>query len=158
MAEYPAPGKIFIPRRARPRFGRGAWEGSVVPASTPTDDMRTADPTPVYPPKPFPVTPVNVTAFSAGNAWRHFVQPIMFEWWNWRNPLNTRVGPYFVAAPQEFHRIVHRRMSRVRRLDRLVPTRRVIYDPQTYGRQGQQTGEVRASTGVPLPDFSYRRR
>lgn len=124
-----------------------------MPSSTPTADMRTGDPTPLDPPRPFPVTPVNVTAFSAGNRWRHFVQPIMFEWWNWRARNNDAI---FVANPAQFTRTVHRRMSRVRRLDRLVPTRRVIYDPQTYGAQGQATGEIR-TPGVALPDFSYRR-
>lgn len=152
MAEMPGPNQ-YIPKRARVILGRGAFAGSRVPASTPTADMRTADPTPLRPPMPFPVTPVNVTAFSAGNRWRHFIQPIMFEWWNWRARNNDQV---FVANPAQFTRTVHRRMSRVRRLDRLVASRRVIYDPDNYGPQGSATGEVRASTS--LPDFSYRRR
>lgn len=154
MAELP--GREFIPRRALPRFGRGAFVGSVVPASTPMADYRVDDPTPTVGPQPFPVTPVNPTAFSAGNRWRHFVQPIPFEWWNWRNPFQTRVGAIFVSNPANHRRIVARRMSRVRRLDKLVASSRVIYDPQTYGPQGQATGELRASQAIP--GFPERRR
>ena len=148
MAELP--GKEFIPVRAQPRFGRGAFRGSVAHASTPTSDMSYADPDPYRPPQPFPVTPVNVTSFSAGNHVRLGVVGIMYEWWYMRRQNN---GMIFVMNPTEHRRIVARRMSRVRRLDRLVANQRVIYDAPSYGPQGDLTGVARG-----LPTFNYRRR
>lgn len=157
--EYPVPRR-YIRARRRP-IGAGAFGGFYGNQSTPIGDARPGGSDPYGAPQPFPVTPVNVTAFSAGNRVKLFVQPIMFEWWNWRNPTNTWRGDIFVANPTQYRRVVHRRMSRVRRLDKLVPTRRVIYDPDTYGRQGKATGEVRVSQQIPgaaLPSFDYRRR
>ena len=148
MAELP--GKQWIPVRAQPRFGRGAFRGSVAHGSTPTSDMRYAAPDAYRPPVIFPVTPVNVTSFSAGNRIRMNVVGIMYEWWYMRRQNN---GDIFVMPPSEHRRIVHRRMSRVRRLDRLVANRRVVYDAPSYGPQGDQTGVTRG-----LPNFDYRRR
>src|SRR5262249_4879273 len=113
MAEFPGDGNVYIPRRylRRTRFGAGAFAGSVVPSSTPTADMRTSDPDSGGPLRPFPVTPVNVTSFSAGNRWRAFVQPIMLEWWNWRH---TMRGDIYVRDPEQMTRIVRRSQARVR--------------------------------------------
>ena len=146
MAELP--GQEWIPVRAQPRFGRGAFRGSVAHASTPKGDIRYANPDPFSPPVPFPVTPVNVTSFSAGNQLRLGVVGMLFEWWNWRS---QNSGAIFVSNPASHTRVVARRMSRVRRLDHLVANRRVIYDAPSYGPQGD-------ATGAGLPSFDYRRR
>ena len=148
MAELP--GQEFIPGAAlqRRQFGRGAWAGSVAPASTMRADERFADPAPFMPPRGFRVTPVNPTSYSAGNKIRLGVVGIMLEWWRFRRPMR---GDIFVANSDQFHRVVARRMSRVRRLDRVVPNRRVTYEAQSYG-----SSEARTATG--LPNFSRRRR
>ena len=146
MAELP--GKMWIPVRAQPRFGRGAFRGSVSHASTPISDMTFADPSPYHPPVPFPVTPVNVTSFSAGNKVRLGLVGFMYEWWSSRPRNNSQI---FVAPISDHRRIVARRMSRVRRMDHLVASRRVIYDAPTYG-------DSSTATDTGLPTFTYRRR
>lgn len=146
------PGNMYIPVRAQPRFGRGAFRGSVSHASTPTSDMAYADPAPYRHPGGFAVTPVNVTSFSAGNHVRLGVVKLMYEWWYARPRSN---GQIFVMQPSDHRRTVARRMSRVRRLDHLVGNRRVIYDAPSYGPQGDETGVARTSG---LPDFNFNRR
>lgn len=103
-------------------------------------DTRIADPMPVTPPRPFPVVPVNVTAFSAGNRFRAFIQTIGYEWWNWRYRMS---GDIFVSSPESHRRIVHRRMAEPRRLTKVVPNQRVVYEAPSYGPQGDVTGLVR---------------
>lgn len=132
MAELPQPE--FIPPAALPRFGRASFAGTVMPRSTMVSDTRRiADPTPVSPPKGFPVAPVNVTAFSAGNRHRHFVMGVPFEWWNWRHFMS---GDIFVADSARFHRVVTRRMARPRRLDKVVANKQVVYQAPQYGEDG----------------------
>lgn len=143
MAELPQPE--WIPGAALPNFGRGAFRGFIAPNSTMVSDTRRiADPTPVRGPDGFPVAPVNVTSFSAGNRFRHFVMGVPFEWWNWRHLMS---GDIFVANSDQFHRVPSRRMARVRRLDKVVANKQVVYQAPQYGEDGPA-----------LPLFVRRRR
>lgn len=138
MAELP--GEQFTPERALPRFGRSAWRGSIAPAWHGMADTRIGDPMPVTPPRPFPVVPVNVTAYSAGNRFRAFIQTIGYEWWNWRHRMT---GDVFVADSAQFTRYPARRMAEPRRLTKVVPNQRVVYEAPSYGPQGNTSGLVR---------------
>lgn len=151
MAELPS--AEFIPERALPRFGRGAFRGSVAPHSTPTGDARFGDPAPFVRPHPFVVAPVNPTSFSAGNKVRLGVVGMMMEWWRFRRPMS---GEYFVANGEQYTRHVARRMARVRRLDRTVASRRVTYEAPSYGPQAGPDSGAAATSG--LPNFGRRRR
>src|SRR5574340_872791 len=93
-----------IPGAALPNFARGkpqAWRGSIAPdPNTVGDTRRIADPFYRSAPVSFPVVPVKVTAFSAGNRWRHFITMIPVEWWKWQTDKMTRDGEFFVVHPE----------------------------------------------------------
>lgn len=130
------PGVQFIPARVRPRLrhrGGRAFAGSRAPSSTPVSDRAIADPAIFRAPDPFPVLPPSHTATSAGNKVRRGIVGILHEWWWFRTRMS---GDIFVSSPPEHRRIVARRMARVRRYDRLVPSRQVTYRAGSYGEEG----------------------
>lgn len=128
------PGQTFIPQRAYPRLrnqmGPAFFQGPS--DSTPVADRRLIETKPRRPPDPFPLAPVSVTSFSAGNRIRLGVVGVLAEWWINRHRMS---GQIFVDPEIHHRRIVARRQARVRKLDRLVASQQVAYSPLSYGEK-----------------------
>lgn len=135
-----------IPSRALPRFGAGAFRGSIAPSSTPVDDRDITAPEPVA----IPIGPtagiraVNVTGFSAGNSFRAGVVGMLEEWWRWRTPMSDEI---YVGPPQT--RSIERAMAPPRRLTKVVANRRTFYEAPEYG---QPSDVFAVETGEDLAD------
>lgn len=117
------------PAAARPRFGAGAFRGTVEPNSigvlhpaSVTDPATKLSPT-------AGIRPVDVTSFSAPNQLRLGVLRIIEEWWRWRTPFS---GDYFVG-PSVTRAVVARGMRPQGRFSKLVPSKPNLYEPAMYG-------------------------
>lgn len=79
---------------------------------------------------PLHIRAVRVTDASYGNRVRLGIVEMMREWWRWRTPMR---GEIFRRDFKDYETIP-RMMQAPRRLDRLVPSRRVYYEAPMYGR------------------------
>ena len=132
-----------LPGRSLPRFGSGAFRGTIAPSPSQAADQRMTAPEPVTHPASATagIRPVDVTSFSAGNSQRNGIVGIMLEFWRWRRPMQ---GTVFIS-PDHYDGSAERAMARPRRLDKVIPNREYTYTAPEYGRdQGDGHNSHRA--------------
>ncbi len=82
---------------------------------------------------PTHIRPVRVTEGSAGNKLRLGIVTVLYEYARWRGGAAAAGYPYFVANPEQFTRVVNRRLARPRRMSKVLPNTRGSYTAPMFG-------------------------
>lgn len=146
MAELP--GEQFVTDRQLPRFGRAMMRGFIISHAMMRGDAHVDSSDPLTRVGAFRVRTPSPTETSPGNKIRLGVTTIPTEWSRWRRRMT---GEIFTLSPEQFSRVVRRRMAPPRKLDKIIPSERVLYRAKMYGGDPAEEG---VASGVP--QFSGR--
>jgi len=126
--------RFTVNPNAQPRFGQGAFRGTIVGESNGVLD-RAAVVDPVVRIAPTTgIRPVNVTSYSNPNQLRLGTVRMLKEWWRWRHRMS---GEFFVSQNHAQATTHYQRTMRAPHvLGAVVANRHVTYDPPQYGNGG----------------------